>query len=82
MPRTQKTLSVSQLKVGIFILVGLVFIVFMILNSSGDFNPLRKTLTLKARFASADGLRKGADVQLAGVKIGSVSSVKIGRAHV
>lgn len=77
MPRTQKTLSVSQLKVGIFILVGLVFIVFMILNSSGDFNPLRKTLTLKARFASADGLRKGADVQLAGVKIGSVSSVSL-----
>ncbi len=48
---------------------------FLILNSSGDFNPFEKKMRLKARFMSADGLRSGADVQLAGVKIGKVEEV-------
>ncbi|MCV4607538.1 MCE family protein, partial [Escherichia coli] len=46
-------------------------------NSTGDFNPFEKKLRLKARFASADGLRVGADVQIAGVKIGKVESVSL-----
>lgn len=77
MPSTKNNLSVSQLRVGIFVAVGLVVLAFMILNSSGDFNPFKKKLTLKASFASADGLREGADVQLAGLKIGKVSAVKL-----
>lgn len=77
MPSTQKSLAVSQLRVGLFVLAGLLVLAFMILNSSGDFNPFKKTLTLRARFASADGLREGADVQLAGIKIGKVSKVEL-----
>ncbi len=49
---------------------------FLILNSSGNFNPFEKKMHLKARFASADGLHSGADVQLAGVSIGKVEDVK------
>lgn len=49
---------------------------FLILNSSGDFNPFEKRMRLKARFSSADGLHSGADVQLAGVSIGKVEDVK------
>ncbi len=33
--------------------------------------------SLHAVFLSSDGLRKGADVELAGVKVGSVSSIKL-----
>jgi phospholipid/cholesterol/gamma-HCH transport system substrate-binding protein len=77
MPSTKKNLSVSQLRVGLFVLAGLVILAFMILNSSGDFNPFKKTMTLKARFASADGLREGAEVQLAGIRIGKVSLVRL-----
>ena len=49
---------------------------FLILNSSGNFNPFEKKMRLKARFTSADGLHSGADVQLAGVSIGKVEDVK------
>lgn len=49
---------------------------FLILNSSGSFNPFEQRMNLKARFKSADGLHKGADVQLAGVSVGKVEDVK------
>jgi phospholipid/cholesterol/gamma-HCH transport system substrate-binding protein len=47
------------------------------LNSSGDFNPFEKKMHLKARFAAADGLREGSEVQLAGVRIGKVEKVTL-----
>ena len=77
MPPTQKNLSFSQLRVGIFVLAGLLIIGFLILNSTGDFNPFERKMRLKARFATADGLREGAEVQLAGVAIGKVEEVKL-----
>lgn len=73
-PRNQK-LTFSELRVGIFMLSALVVTGFLILNSTGNFNPFEKKLRLKARFISADGLHAGADVQLAGVSIGKVEDV-------
>ena len=63
------------MRVGIFVLFGLVVLGFLILNSTGDFNPFEKKLRIKARFAAADGLREGSEVQLAGVHIGKVEEV-------
>lgn len=77
MPSTQKKLGFSELRVGIFVLFGLVVMGFLILNSTGDFNPFKETLSLKARFKAADGLREGAEVQLAGVNIGKVEEVRL-----
>ncbi len=77
MPPTQRNLGFSQLRVGIFVLFGLAILAFLILNSTGDFNPFEKKLQLKARFADADGLREGAEVQLAGVSIGKVDEVNL-----
>ena len=76
MPNTKRNLGFSQLRVGIFVLFGLAVLGFLILNSTGDFNPFKKELKLKARFPSADGLRPGAEVQLAGVNIGQVDEVR------
>jgi phospholipid/cholesterol/gamma-HCH transport system substrate-binding protein len=76
MPNTQRNLSFKHLRVGIFILVGLAVLGFLILNSTGDFNPFKKTLNLKARFKAADGLREGAEVQLSGVRIGKVKEIR------
>jgi phospholipid/cholesterol/gamma-HCH transport system substrate-binding protein len=73
----KKTIGLSQLRVGIFVLFGLLVLGFLIINSTGDFNPFQKTLRLKARFATADGLREGAEVQLAGVHIGKVEEVTL-----
>jgi phospholipid/cholesterol/gamma-HCH transport system substrate-binding protein len=76
MPPTQRNIGFSQLKVGIFVLASLLVLAFLVLNATGDFNPFEKRLRLKARFATADGLRDGAIVQLAGVQIGKVEEVK------
>ncbi len=75
MVQTKTSLGFTQLRVGIFVLFGLFILAFLILNSTGDFNPFDKKLRLKARFAAADGLREGSEVQLAGVRIGKVESV-------
>ncbi len=76
MPRTKQKLSISELRVGIFMLAALLVLGFLIINSSGDFNPFEKRLKLRVRFASADGLKSNAEVQLAGVSIGKVSDVR------
>jgi phospholipid/cholesterol/gamma-HCH transport system substrate-binding protein len=75
MPKSRKSLSVSQLRVGIFVFAALLILGFLIINSTGTFNPFEKKLKLKARFASADGLHSAAQVQLAGVNIGKVEEV-------
>jgi phospholipid/cholesterol/gamma-HCH transport system substrate-binding protein len=76
MPPTQRNIGFSQLRVGLFVLGALVVLAFLVLNATGDFNPFEKRMRLKARFVSADGLREGAEVQLAGVPIGKVEAVK------
>jgi phospholipid/cholesterol/gamma-HCH transport system substrate-binding protein len=76
MPVTKKKLSMSELRVGIFMLGALLVFGFLIINSSGDFNPFEKRLILRARFPSADGLRPNAEVDLAGLNIGKVTDVK------
>jgi phospholipid/cholesterol/gamma-HCH transport system substrate-binding protein len=50
---------------------------FLIINSSGTFNPFEKKLKLRTRFDTADGLHPGANVQLAGVSIGKVDDVNL-----
>lgn len=77
MVQTKPKLTFSQLRVGIFVLVGLAVLAFLILNSTGDFNPFEKKLRIKARFAAADGLKEGSDVQIAGVRIGKVETVSL-----
>lgn len=77
MAKSTKNITFSQLRVGIFVVFGLAVLAFLILNSTGDFNPFEKKLRLKARFAAADGLREGAEVQLAGVRIGKVGEVTL-----
>ncbi len=76
MARSNKKIGWSELRVGIFTLAGLLVLSYLILNASGDFNPFERKFKLKARFTSADGLREGSEVQLAGVKIGKVESVR------
>jgi len=76
MPKSRQRLTIGQLRVGIFVFAALLILGFLILNSTGDFNPFEKKLRLKARFVSADGLHPAAEVQLAGVTVGKVEDVK------
>lgn len=77
MPRTTKTVSLRELRVGIFILGSIAILIFLILNASGDINPFSKKLHLKARFSDANGLREGSEVRLAGVKVGKVEQITL-----
>ncbi|MBA2378722.1 MAG: MCE family protein [Blastocatellia bacterium] len=75
MVQSKDKLNLSQVRVGIFVLFGLAILAFLILNSTGDFNPFEKKMSLRAQFSAADGLREGSEVQLAGVRIGRVQQV-------
>lgn len=75
MPASQKNVTFSQLRVGIFVLVAIGVLVFLVLNASGDINPFSRKLHLKARFVDANGLREGSEVRLAGVRVGKVERI-------
>jgi phospholipid/cholesterol/gamma-HCH transport system substrate-binding protein len=77
MPKTRKSVSVSELRVGILVFVSIVILVLLILNASGDINPFAKKLHLKARFGDANGLREGSEVRLAGVRVGKVDKITL-----
>src|SRR5450432_1913744 len=77
MPKTRRTVSFSELRVGILVLFSIVMLVFLVLNASGDINPFARKLHLKARFADANGLREGSEVRLAGVLVGKVEKITL-----
>jgi phospholipid/cholesterol/gamma-HCH transport system substrate-binding protein len=77
MASSGKTIGFRELRVGIFTLIALAVLIFLLLNASGDFNPFERKFQLKANFTSAEGLREGANVQLAGMPIGKVGEVKL-----
>src|SRR4249919_696927 len=75
MPKTRRSVSLSELRVGLLVLFSIVILVFLVLNASGDINPFARKLHLKARFADANGLREGSEVRLAGVRVGKVDKI-------
>jgi len=76
MPTNKKKIGLREVRVGLFVIIAIVVLIFLILNASGDISFARK-LQVKARFLNADGLRPGAEVRLAGVRIGKVSDVNL-----
>jgi phospholipid/cholesterol/gamma-HCH transport system substrate-binding protein len=77
MPRSTKNIGLSELRVGLFVLIAIVVLIVLILNASGQLNPFATHLHLRARFADANGLREGSEVRLAGVRIGKVDRIKL-----
>jgi len=76
MPPAKKTIGLRELRVGLLVIIAIAVLILMILNASGDISFARK-LHLRAKFVSADGLRPGAEVRLAGVRIGKVDEVRL-----
>lgn len=77
MPPAKKTIGLSELRVGLLVVVSIAVLIFLILNATGDINPFKKKLHLRAQFSNADGLRPGAEVRLAGVRVGKVEDVML-----
>ena len=77
MPKTTRQIGLSQLRVGLLVFIALAVLVVLILNASGELNPFKSPLHLRARFVDANGLREGSEVRLAGVKIGKVDRLRL-----
>ena len=77
MPPAKKTVGLRELRVGLLVVVAIGVLIFLILNASGDISPFSRKINLRARFANADGLRRGSEVRLAGVRIGKVDDVRL-----
>jgi phospholipid/cholesterol/gamma-HCH transport system substrate-binding protein len=73
----KKSTGLRELRVGLLVVVAIGVLIFLILNASGDISPFSKKVHLRARFANADGLRRGSEVRLAGVRIGKVDEVTL-----
>ena len=77
MPPAKKSIGFRELRVGILVVAAIAVLIFLILNASGDISPFSKKLHLRAQFPNADGLRRGSEVRLAGVRIGKIDEVKL-----
>jgi len=76
MPPTKKTIGFRELRVGLFVIIAIALLIFLILQASGDISFARK-VRVKAQFLTAEGLRPGGEVRLAGVRIGKVDEVRL-----
>jgi phospholipid/cholesterol/gamma-HCH transport system substrate-binding protein len=77
MPSAKKRLGIREVRVGLLVVVAIGVLIFLILNASGDISPFSKKVHLRARFSNGDGLRRGSEVRLAGVRIGKVDDVRL-----
>ncbi|MBS1786422.1 MAG: MCE family protein [Acidobacteria bacterium] len=80
MPQS-KTSRLSELRVGLLVLLALAILVLVIFAVSGDLKVpgFGKTTVVRTEMPSVDGLRKGAEVRLSGKKIGSVREINFSR---
>src|ERR1044072_795179 len=77
MPTARKRVGIREVRVGLLVVVASGVLIFLILNASGDISPFSRKLHLRARFSNGDGLRRGSEVRLAGVRIGKVDDVRL-----
>ncbi len=73
----RKELTWGQLRVGIMVGIALLILIVGIFFISGQVNLLGGNYILRTYFPEAQGLRSGAQVQLAGVPVGNVSRISL-----
>lgn len=74
MPRPLNN-TFAKLRVGILMMAALAILILTIFAVSGDITFFRKKTIVKTFMPNVDGLHKGAEVRLSGVKIGSVREI-------
>jgi len=74
---SQKQLRWSELRVGITVIVALVTLAVLVFLMRGNTGFFTSRLTLITYFDNAEGLRNGQPVDLQGVAIGNVKSVRV-----
>ena len=74
MPQPQKS-PWAGIRVGLLVLAAIAILILTILAVSGDITLFRKKTVVRTYMSNVDGLHKGAEVRLSGVKIGSVTHI-------
>ena len=69
----------TEFVVGLFLLIGIVCLSYLAVNMGGVSAGGDDTYLLQARFVSASGLKEGAHVELAGVRVGKVARIELDR---
>src|SRR5262245_32954443 len=75
----RRSLAWTELRVGVLVITSFVMLAIAIFVISGESGFFTKHYTITAYFASANGLRGGAEVWLEGVTIGNVRDVVISK---
>ena len=77
----RRSLAWTELRVGLLVIASFVILVIVIfyIGQQAGFSLFMKKYTITGYFSSANGLRKGSEVWLEGVTIGSVSDVHISK---
>ncbi len=69
-----------EMVVGLFMIIGFAAFVYLALQlGEVSFLTSSKTYVIKAEFNNVSGVKKGASVQVAGVDVGQVNSIKLGK---
>src|SRR5678816_723926 len=77
----QKTLTWTELRVGLLMVVSIFILALTILYiGGGGVDPFARKYRLKALMTDVNGLSPGAPVRVGGVEVGSVTSVQLGGA--
>ena len=71
--------GVPLFKIGVFVLVGFIILVIFIFFLGSKEKMFSSTSEIKARFVTVSGLRKGAEVDMAGINVGSVKEIRLPR---
>lgn len=67
----------KETAVGVFVLIGLLCVAYLTIKLGRMELSGADGYTVYARFASVSGLRPGAEVEIAGVRIGRVASIRL-----
>lgn len=73
-----RKVTLAELRVGALTLGAIAILIVFILSVTGDISPFTKRLTVRTRFAGAEGLKRGAEVRLAGKRVGKVEKIEFG----
>jgi len=71
----RKKTTISELRVGLLAIGAIVILIIFILSVTGDIALFKRRLTYTTRFNTAEGLKAGDEVRLAGKLVGKVENV-------
>ena len=74
-----KRRTIPLLRIGIFVLVGFIILVVFIFFLGSKEKMFSSTSEVKARFITVSSLQKGAEVDMAGINVGSVKEILLPR---